>query len=466
MPTIQFSKLYVRMTAYLLAMIGITLLGATMVFFLTVGKPMAKHLHAMLRSHANYMESLMTDLISEDVPPADIEKAINRFSESYGFLAAVMDEENRMLFATATLQDRPVVINSAMREDMEQKGIFVQRSHFSQPLIYVLPLKGIPDRHLFLYLTRAFPGMQMTIPFTGGLALIAILLMLAAYPLSKSITRPISDLKAALNQISKGHFDHMPVYRRKDEIGELFRGYQEMSRSVNAMIQSKKQLLADISHELCSPLGRIRVAVELIKDSSSDERSIRYLKNIENDIVSMDRLIGSLAAFSRMNLPGFQLSPGRFHPGELIDHVYRQYLPLVKSRGLSLDIRANDTFPEMAFDFERLKQVYSNLLDNALRFSEPGQTIRIGAFLQNKNVCFFVEDQGPGIPEESANRIFEPLYRVDAARNQQAGCAGLGLAISRSIMTHHQGTLTYKRENNHTRFIFCLNLPPNKKERI
>lgn len=450
----MFKRLYVAMALYFMCVIAVTLAAVTLLFFFTVGRPLARELHTMLRNHTRYLADLVrhADVIDTGVLVRDFD----RFRESYGFDIVLYDADHHPLAATSNLGTSLPQLTDTMTSALKRGELFVQSSHFGRPLIYVLPVTAVEGRSCVLYVSRHFSPNRTPVSFLSGLALIGLLLAAAVYPLSRWITRPLSDLTRDLERLAAGHFDELPHSARADEIGQLIRGYRAMSQSVHQMIVSKKKLLADISHELCSPLARIRVGTELIRSKTFDPAAARYLMNIDTDIDTLDHLIDTLAVYSRMHLPGFTLSEAHLRPGDLLGSLRDVYLPLLEARDIYLSLVIPETGEGFTGDGERLKQVFSNLLDNALRFTEPGETITLGVENRETALCFYVDDPGPGVPESEVSNIFDPLYRVDYSRNRNLGGAGLGLAIARTIVELHGGQLTYSRINNRTRFMFCL----------
>ncbi len=457
----MFSKLYMKMAGYFSAIIAVTLVAVALLFFFTLGLPLARDIHSMLRNHTRYMGALVKDAAGPARDMDAVSKAVRLFSEEYGFDVGLFGENKRPVVSSPGFEHCGITLTPGMIQRVEAEGIFVQPSHFGHPLIYAFKETLSDGSSLFIVMTRHFRENRPIAPFVTGLAVLGCLLLAAVYPLSRSITRPLSELSGALTRMARGEFCDAPhVGKRSDEIGEVIAVFRSMSRSVDRMIQSKKQLLADISHELCSPLARIRVGIELIRDTGRDDNIQRYATGIERDITSMDHLIMNLAVYSRLNLPGFALSMKAFDPSHLVSHVAAQYRPLAGKRGIALftDIPAN--LPAMTGDFERLKQVFSNLMDNALRYTENGGCITLGIGVKSESLSFFVEDQGPGVPEGLEEKIFEPLFRVDAARNEDSGGSGLGLAICRRIMELHGGTVVYSRTPDKTRMIFRLPVQP------
>lgn len=444
------------MALYFLSIIVTTLAAVTILFYFTVGRPLARDIHAMLRSHVQYLASMIKDSDLRHEDGQILIRSLDRFTDYYGFDIVLFDRDSHRIMSSSSLKDKTITLTDAMIERMKQQELFVQSSHFGRPLIYMVPVVLDTKVIRYLYITKHYPENRKPLAFLSGLALIGCLLILAVYPLSKGITRPVTRLTRDLEKIAAGQFNEIPDSTRKDEIGTLIRGYRSMSQSLNIMIQSKKQLLADISHELCSPLARIRVGTELIKDISSSEKSGRYLENIENDIASMDHLIKNLTVFSQMNLPGFPLNRKPVSPHDLVTTIQELYLPTAERQQIRLSVRNVEDSLWIIGDFERLKQVFTNLMDNALRYSNPGCVIGLGAEENDKRLCFFVEDQGPGVPDTDTEKIFDPFYRVDFSRNKNLGGSGLGLAISKKIIELHGGTLGYSRNHERTRFTFCL----------
>jgi signal transduction histidine kinase len=452
----MFKRLYVAMALYFMCVIAVTLAAVTLLFFFTVGRPLAREVHTMLRSHTRYLAEQVRQADVADAGAQILVRDFDRFRQSYGFDIVLYDADHHPLAATSNLGSSLPPLTDTMTDTLRRGELFVQSSHFGRPLIYVLPVTDVEGERYVLYVSRQFPPNRTAVSFLSGLALIGLLLAAAVYPLSRWITRPLSDLTRDLERLGAGHFDELPHSDRADEIGQLIRGYRAMSQSVHQMIVSKKKLLADISHELCSPLARIRVGTELIRSKTCDPAATRYLTNIDTDIDTLDHLIDMLAVYSRMNLPGFTLSETPLRPADLLGSLRDVYLPLVEARGIHLSLVIPETGGGFSGDGERLKQVFSNLLDNALRFTEPGETITLGVEDRATALCFYVEDPGPGVPESEVGNIFDPLYRVDYSRNRNLGGAGLGLAIARTIVELHGGQLTYTRTNHRTRFMFCL----------
>ncbi|ABW67124.1 histidine kinase [Desulfosudis oleivorans Hxd3] len=449
-------RLYTRIAINFIMLLAAAMVAVTLWFYITVGRPVARDVHTMLRSHNGFIGSMVETCIKSNAPEEDFLNFFQLVSGRLGVETALLNAAGEPILASDALAKKRLELPERWVADVRQKGLFVQSSHSGKPVVYVTPLHGPGNDPLYLYSARHFSTHKHHVAFLAGLLVIGAVLAGAVYPLSKSITRPLSDLTRGLEKMSAGDFNAVPAYARKDEIGTLFRVFREMSLSVDAMIRSSKQLLADISHELCSPLTRIRLGTELLHKHVSGDRAANYLKGIETEIVSMDRLVANMAAYSGMNLPGFTPSMGRISPWRLVAGVHERYLPVAEVQNIHLAADGDRELPEIEGDRELLTQVFVNLLDNAFRHTPAGGTITIGAENAGDRVRFFVSDTGPGVPEADRERIFEPLYRVDPSRNSETGGAGLGLAIARKIVTLHMGDIDCARENGITRFGFRI----------
>lgn len=451
------NKLYIRIALHFLILLGTAMVAIMLWFYITVGRSVANDVHTMLRSHAGFINAMVSAGLEQDDPEETCRQLFDLVSGRLKVESALLDHNGQRLIASDALAGKSLQLPAHWLEEIEQNGLFAQSSHFGKQAIYVMPLNATEQKAAYLYTTRPSSRDGHHGAFLVGVLIIGVLLTGAIYPLSKSITRPLSDLTRSLEKISGGNFEAGPVCNRQDEIGTLLRSYREMSRSVDKMIRASKQLLADISHELRSPLTRIRVGTELLRKNVSGEKAERRLQSIDKEIDSLDRLVTSLAAYSSMNLPGFVLSSGPVSPTHLINRLHERYQPISEIKNLDFSVISDKKTALITGDQELLSRVMTNLLDNAFHHTPAGGNITMGARDEGNSVCFFVTDTGPGVPESHRDRIFDPLYRVDPSRNNATGGAGLGLSIARGIVALHGGLINYSRENGVTRFSFYIN---------
>ena len=260
--------------------------------------------------------------------------------------------------------------------------------------------------------------------------------------------------------MAEGRFNTAGIQpERKDELGRLEETYTRMAASVKEMMASKKRLLADISHELRSPLGRMEVSAELLTDTCKETENgqgVRQAEMMAAEIRSMTGLVRALSEYARINLPEFRLEFALEAPEELIRDLFSRNLHIMAKRGLTLDLDIPGDLRRIYMDRDRILIVLQNFLDNAMQQSPAGGRIIIGAKTDPSHYQLFVSNPGPGIPPEYGDRIFDPLFRADKSRNRNTGGLGLGLAISRRIVALHGGQIRHTRENKRT--VFSIDL--------
>ncbi|QFY44088.1 HAMP domain-containing histidine kinase [Candidatus Methylospira mobilis] len=285
--------------------------------------------------------------------------------------------------------------------------------------------------------------------FAPLLVLLAILLLL--YHATRRLFAPIQTIKSGVERIGRGEFDHRITVSRCDELGDLAASINGMAADVQQMLDSKRQLLLAISHELRSPLTRAKVATGLLDDEaqrSEIERELNDLETLVEELLETERLASRHQALHKQNTD----------LGELAREVMEK---LRGNRAPKLYLPAEPIIAEV--DAMRIRLLLKNLLENALRHTPSDAAapeLRIGlqaAETERNNrtkqtgpgiIEFTVRDYGPGIPAEHLPHVAEPFYRVDPARRRETGGYGLGLFLCRRIAEVHGGSLDISSETH------------------
>jgi len=251
------------------------------------------------------------------------------------------------------------------------------------------------------------------------------------YFLLRNLFKPLKELSTAVENIGEGNYDLKLPVGRKDELGELADSISEMSSKINSSIKSKEQLLIDVSHELRSPLTRIKLGLEV---GSSKEK-------IEEDVIEMERMITGLLENYRADSGYANIKPEKSDIAELLDETVAEYeeQDRIKFTKPAKEIFAN-------IDMDKLQVVFRNLIDNALKYSQ--NEIYITAEEKNKEAVITVKDSGIGIADDDLKNIFEPFYRADRSRSRRTGGFGLGLSICKKIVDAHKGELIIRSKLN------------------
>ena len=221
--------------------------------------------------------------------------------------------------------------------------------------------------------------------------------------------------------------------------------------------KTRRDFIANVSHELRTPLTSIQGYTETLLDSAPESNHAReFLEIIRKNATRMSRLTEDLLTLARVESgeQPFDIQP--VAPGELLEEAAQSFREIARNQGIEFLVENSAQTPVSA-DREAIHQVFSNLIDNALKYGGTRRRIVLGAGPLERDVEFFVRDSGPGIPFEHLSRLFERFYRVDKARSRESGGTGLGLAIAKHIVLAHGGTIRAESELNHgSTFLFTL----------
>jgi two-component system phosphate regulon sensor histidine kinase PhoR len=223
--------------------------------------------------------------------------------------------------------------------------------------------------------------------------------------------------------------------------------------------KTRRDFIANVSHELRTPLTSIQGYTETLLDSAPENIHAReFLDIIRKSALRMSRLTEDLLTLARVESGEQRFDIQPVAPADLLQEAVQSFRELARAQ--NVDLKVEDDAPvQVGADAEAIHQVFSNLIDNALKYAASGGRIILGARPIAGNVEFFVQDFGPGIPSEHLGRLFERFYRVDKARSRESGGTGLGLAIAKHIVLAHGGAIRAQSELNHgSTFLFTLPL--------
>ncbi len=274
----------------------------------------------------------------------------------------------------------------------------------------------------------------------GALGAFAVALLLGAV-LARSISRPVGELTAATRVIARGELGHKVPVRTDDELGELAASFNQMSADLEEANQSRRQMTADIAHDLRTPMSVILGYTESLKDGRL-EGSQETFEIIHQEARHLSHLIEDLRILSLADAGELPLVQRPVPPKALLERVALAHMAQAEAKAVSLHIIEEPDLPLVDIDPERMTQVLGNLVSNALRHTSSNGTISLAAKkIDESHLALVVQDTGTGIPAEDLPHIFERFFRGDKVRTR-TGSSGLGLAIARSIVEAHKGTIT------------------------
>ena len=292
---------------------------------------------------------------------------------------------------------------------------------------------------------------------TLGATAIALVISLL---LTRGLTRPLRELTNAIRSLPKGGIGQQVRVRTKDEIGQLAQAFNLMSADLARLNEQRRQMTADIAHDLRSPLTVIGGYVESMRDGVLQPTPQR-LNAIHDEVQHLQRLVEDLRTLSLADAGKLSLNLAPITPIGVLQQVQASYQHAADRKGLTLTALADADLPLIHADPDRLQQMLGNLVSNAIRHTPEGGSISMKCSVSSEqlvvsgqqsvtrppsSVIFAVSDSGSGIPAEDINRIFDRFYRVDDSRHGGEGESGLGLAIAKSIVEMHGGKIGVESE--------------------
>lgn len=279
------------------------------------------------------------------------------------------------------------------------------------------------------------------------LLLLILAVVLVTYWFQKRLLRPVHSLSEGVARLSHGQLDIvLPVFTH-DELGLLTSAFNRMVREVKEMMKAKDQLLLDVSHELRSPLTRVKVALALLPE---DENKA----GLASDIEEMETMISELLELERLRTPG-----GISRQKQDLVPILQETVHTFENRPPGILLVAHSQSIIASLDGDKIRVVLRNLLENAFKYSFPeSRPVDMSIREDQRNIVIRVQDDGCGIPPEDLTNIFEPFFRIDPSRSKKTGGYGLGLSICKRIVEAHGGTVEVA--NNPGRgVVFTVTIP-------
>jgi signal transduction histidine kinase len=294
----------------------------------------------------------------------------------------------------------------------------------------------------------------------AGAATLAILLGIF---FTRRLTSPLRDLTSAIQKMSKGDLHQQVKIRSRDEIGELGNAFNTMSSELAKSNQLRKQMTADIAHDLRTPLTVLNGYLEAMQDGVLPANKERFAI-MYSEVQQLSGLVEDLRTLSLADAGELSMNPRVVSPKGLLEQSFANFSYQAKKLKLKLRIDADQDLPKVKVDPQRMEQVLDNLISNAMRYVSKGGKIDLSAIQKGNNIEFAVEDNGEGIASDVLPHVFERFYRGDRSRNGAEGESGLGLAIAKSLVETMGGTITAASEGKGKGSKFTIKLPVNKEK--
>jgi signal transduction histidine kinase len=375
----------------------------------------------------------------ESTPSADLIPFMQNFSGFTGTLLQLYNQEGKPLLKE---QQEPLHINRVYLEQVLAGGIarHIETEGNDSPIVG-LPLQ-VDGKSYALFLTveknslgeevmNSIHLMYIIILFFGSL----LILVAARY-----IVNPILRLTDATKRMAKGNFDFELPTKRKDEIGQLTVSFNEMAKELSKLDRMRQDFVSNVSHEIQSPLTSISGFVKALKQKKmSEESRLRYLTIIEEESERLSRLSQNLLRLAYLQHQDRPLQVRTYRLDEQLRRVVIALEPQWTAKEIDIELHL-EAIPIQA-DEDQLNQVWTNLLNNSIKFTPEHGKILIEASMKDQQINVSITDNGIGIPEEECADIFKPFHKVDKARGSSIKGNGLGLSIVKRIIDIHKGDI-------------------------
>src|SRR5262245_35094220 len=305
-----------------------------------------------------------------------------------------------------------------------------------------------------LYAVRDVPGpwvssVRFLLEFwwqllVAGAVAAAVALIIARW-LARGMTQPLRDMAQAARRMETGDYSQRVVTDSRDEVGRLAEAFNRMSAELNGLEMLRRELVANVSHELKTPISALRAHLENLLDGV-EEPNPETLQVMLVQSERLGRLVDELLDLSRLESGDVPLDRERVELAPLVGQVISEIEVARPEPGASVSNEVPADLPPVFADRERVHQVLFNLLDNAARLTPRGGRVTVTASRRERSVHVAVADTGPGISPEDLPRVFERFFRVDASRSRDDGGTGIGLAIARSVVEAHGGRIWAESE--------------------
>jgi signal transduction histidine kinase len=281
-------------------------------------------------------------------------------------------------------------------------------------------------------------------PLVTALVALALALVLVQL-LAHGMTYPLREMVAAARAMARGDYSRRVTATSRDEVGELARAFNAMAAELEQVDRIRRDLVANASHELRTPIGALQARLENLVDGV-EQPDQQMLEGLLAQVQRLGALTEQLLDLSRLESGAVPLRLAEVGALDLLGRVADDWQS--RTTGLDVELEVAVDPPDLAVraDEQRLRQVIDNLVANAVRHSPPGGAVALRATADGDRARLEVVDDGPGIPPGEAELVFERFYRSDHARSADEGGTGLGLAIARWIVELHRGSITVDRE--------------------
>lgn len=450
----KIKKLYIKIFIsfiFLLAVSEILIFG---VFKALYEKQIDIEVNRELQNYFFETVYLFRDVVEEKIQnrsdlPAnknpELKKIVKKLSDKYD-LSIWMEIPG--IGQVSFTEDKIPDITQIADDNLKDAGDFSYKIRMGKEgTVYIkIPIKMHAGKEGFIFVFHKREPFFHRLPFIKGLLLIGICLAFLLYPFSRVITQPLKKLTRSVYTFAEGDLSHRVRIKTKDEIGRLAESFNRMAAKIEGMIKGTKEMTANISHELRSPLARIRIAQEMLakKLNSHDKDINKYLKSIEDEIEEMDLLLGQVLNLTKMDIRD-KAEKEDIDVGNIVSEIIKSYETVFDKRGISTTVNIVDDSLITKAVRDDIKTIFRNIIDNASKYTTENGRISVELDKSDNSICAVISNTCENLNEDELLNILRPFYR-SSADNTVPGY-GLGLAITKKILDTCSGNIEFQNTN-------------------
>lgn len=403
-------------------------------------------------------ENISADLENEGIILIDLnlDEKLEQLSKTVEGRILVIDSGRKVIYDSFNKLKDTIVIQKEVRKALN--GEYIANEYlldkFKNTLYTAVPINNNGAvEGVILLSTSLMEPYEAISSIRSSLILISILVLalitLITFKIAYSISEPIKRLTQAMQNAAHGKLNEKVIIEGNDEISQLARAYNFMNTKLSQIEKQRREFVANVSHELKTPLSSMKLLSESLLIQPDVEVGIykEFLKDIDSEIDRLNKIIENLLNMVDMDEEKLNLDYKLTYVNYLVEKVVNSIKPLAHEKNIKINLNQLEKI-QIYLDQDKIHQALTNIIYNAVKYTENNGEIEVSIFKKGQYAVIKISDTGIGIAEENLPHIFERFYRVDSARSRQTGGSGLGLSISQQIISLHQGTIEVESKIN------------------
>lgn len=455
-----FTKLFIT---YLISSFAAFLLF-TAVFYFLFQSDLKQNFLGTLDAQKEQVELVLDIAYKEGLTKESITSLLSISNEQDHRSIFLYDKSGQLKYKFTTLEETIYIDNLVIEEALKGKRVINFIKDRENPIfLLAAPIKSKLNNYEEQAMVIALHGYASVINEVKGLFILAGLITIFVtaiflYILSKKITAPLREMNLIAMEYAKGNFDQKVDVKSHDEIGQLGETFNYMANELASLDSMRKEFVANVSHDMRSPLTSINGFVGALLDGTIPEsQQKKYLHLMKDETERLIRLVNDLLDIARIEAGQVSVYPINYNLTEQIRKLIAKMEPEIAKQNIMVDLVTNlEEDISVYADPNRMEQVFGNLLQNAVNFSPQNETVVLSLMKTEKEVSVTIKDNGTGINREELKFIWERFFKVDKARSKKVG-TGIGLSIVKHIIDLHEAKIEVESEvGTGTTFIVTL----------